>query len=59
MANKNEFVIEIKLVDGELRAKIPGITDNVEKMNNSFKKAEKTVNRMNTTMKKLAKRMKI
>jgi hypothetical protein len=55
MANKNEFVIEIKLVDGELRAKIPGITDNVEKMNNSFKKAEKTVNRMNTTMKKASK----
>lgn len=55
MANKNEFVIEIKLVDGELRAKIPGITDNVDKMNNSFKKAEKTVNRMNSTMKKASK----
>lgn len=52
MANKNEFVIEIKLVDGELRAKIPGITNNVEKMDSSFKKAEKTVNRMNSTMKK-------
>jgi len=52
MANKNEFIIEIKLVDGELRAKIPGITNNVEKMDSSFKKAEKTVNRMNSTMKK-------
>jgi hypothetical protein len=55
MANKNEFVIEIKLVDGELRAKIPGITNNVEKMDSSFKKAEKTVNRMNSTMKKASK----